>query len=90
MRVTYELKYQAPTTPAHAALRTPRETPQHHNHTIIVPAIDQPAQFCTCHCMVEVVVPVKYPIRRRRNASVRNGMDKITVNRRISGDNAKR
>lgn len=49
----HSAKYQAPITPAHVVLNTPRATPQLHSQTPTVPTIAQFAQARTCHSRTE-------------------------------------
>ena len=56
----------------------------------MVPAIDHPAQFLTCHSHVPLGALEKFPMRSRRNERVRNGMDPIKVTRSMRGDKARR
>jgi hypothetical protein len=88
--ITYGLKYHAPTTTAHAVRSTPRETPQLQSHTKTVPAIDQPAQFLTCHSHVPLDGFDSWPMRRSRKERVKNGMEPINITRSMRGDNARR
>jgi hypothetical protein len=77
-------------TPAVVVRNKPLATPQLHNQVVTVPMIAQFAHPFTCHSHVELFGREKYPINRRRNTSVRNGMEPTRVTSRMMGERAKR
>jgi hypothetical protein len=86
--LTYSAKYQAPITPEHDTRKMPLATPQLHNQTTTVPPIAQSAHARIRHSSLPMLG--KYPMRSRRNMSVRNGMERSRTARRMAGERARR
>jgi len=81
----FQPKYQPPTTPATTTLMIPRTTPQLHNQTPVARNMAYGVQVLRCHSSLEA-----YPIRERRNMSVRKGILPSSAMRSRQGDKTSR
>ena len=89
---TNSAKYHAPMTPAHVIRSSPLATPHVHSHIITVPAMAQFAQLLTCHSNPDGSPKgfEKYPMRSKRNAKVRKGIDASSIASRTAGERPRR